>query len=202
MGLYNIVFGMNKASDAILATLGLTRSDCGRFRDCFISEGRIAVYTRNGGGNRDCWHTDGGWYANERCKHESRVATVPEHVEATEEEFKQHPEWKPLNVSFGAKRLYETGRMVEERQFRCLSPRSADCSCPGCTIQYRLRKHPNYITDRDDDFDSTYATIYFSFPETFRDELARLDRGEKFDPSKRWLDAIEAIKQSTAWQQP
>lgn len=53
MSLYNLVFGQNPAADMILATLGLTRGDCGRFRDCFVADSRIAVYTRNGGGNRD-----------------------------------------------------------------------------------------------------------------------------------------------------
>ena len=52
MSMYGLVFGTNPQADAILATLGLRRADCGRFRDCFVADGRIAVYTRNGGGNR------------------------------------------------------------------------------------------------------------------------------------------------------
>lgn len=28
-----------------------------------------------------------------------------------------------------------------------------------------LKNHPNYLTDEDDDFDSTYAYFYFSIPE-------------------------------------
>jgi len=56
MSLYSLVFGENLAGEAILATLGLTTGDVGRYRDCFVTEGKIAVYTRNGGGNRDyCW---------------------------------------------------------------------------------------------------------------------------------------------------
>lgn len=131
MGLYNMVFGQNSTSDAILATLGLTRSDVGRFRDCFVANGEIAVYTRNGGGNRECW---------------------------------------------------------EEKE------EGADCLCPGCIME-KLPNHPYYLRDEDDDFDCTYATIYFRFPEKFAEELKKLDSGEKFDPSQRWLDAIEAMKQ-------
>lgn len=117
MGLYNMLFGQNPASSAILATLGLTPQECGRFRDCFIANGEIAVYTRNGGGNREAYMPD-------------------------------------------------------------------------------FSGHPNYLRDEDDDFDCTYATIYFSFPEKFAEELKQLDSGKKFDPSKMWMDAINALKQA------
>ena len=117
MSFYNMVHGSNPTGGAILAALGLKKSDVGRFRDCFVSEGKIAVYTRNGGGNR--------------------------------------AEYEDV---FG-----------------------------------NLRKHPHYLTDEDDDFDSTYATIYFSFPIEFEDELKSLESG-KFDPSQRWIDAISAIE--------
>lgn len=115
--MYNLVFGSNPAGHAILAMLGLSPGDVGRYRDAFLSKGEIAVYTRNGGGNRE------------------------DHEEVFE----------------------------------------------------KLRAHPCYLRDADDDFDSTYATIYFSFPEEFREDLEKLDTGEVFEPSKRWLDAIEAI---------
>jgi hypothetical protein len=52
-GLYNMLFGVNPASHVILATLGLNVRDVGRFRDCYVANGEIAVYTRNGGGNRE-----------------------------------------------------------------------------------------------------------------------------------------------------
>lgn len=115
MSMYNMVFGQNGLSGAILATLGLTAGDCGRFRDCFISEGKIAVYTRNGGNNREDYMPD-------------------------------------------------------------------------------FSSHPHYLHDEDDDFDCTYATIYFKFPDEFAEQLKKLDSGEKFDPDARWLAAIEALK--------
>lgn len=194
MSMYNLLFGNNPMSEIILATLGLRTSDVGRFRDCFIDEDRIAVYTRNGGGNRNCWHEDGNWYASKECKHEERTEIVDETVEATSDEAAAHPEWIPLNIFCGNKRTYKTGNKVPEKQYRCLEPSSIECSCPGCTIQYRLRKHPLYITDRDDDFDSTYATIYFKFPSEFADDLKKLATGEKFDPDKRWAEKLESLK--------
>ena len=120
MNMYAMLFGQNEAAEAILATLGLTQAseDVGRFRDCFVADGEIAVYTRNGGGNREAY----------------------------------------------------------EKVFE------------------KLREHPCYLRDEDDDFDATYATIYFSFPEEWRELLEPLDAGEPFDPSKRWAEAIETLK--------
>ncbi len=134
MTMYGLMFGQNPASDAILATLGLRQEDVGRFRDCFVCKGEIAVYTRNGGGNREC---SGG---------QSDV------------------------------------------------DRDGDCVCVGCQMQNVIPKHSNYLRDEDDSFDSTYATIYYSFPTEFAEELKQLDNGEAFEPSKRWLDAIASVR--------
>lgn len=122
MSMYHLIFGQNPMSDVILAVLGLKRDDVGRFRDCFVTNGEIAVYTRNGGGNREA-HQD---------------------------------------------------------------------------VFDKLSKHPCYLRDEDDDFDCTYATIYFKFPDEFASDLTKLSNGEKFDPDKRWLDAIEALRAARA----
>jgi hypothetical protein len=57
MSMYNALFGVNPLSGVLLGMLGLKPSDVGRFRDTYVTEqdGQpvIAVYTRNGGGNRD-----------------------------------------------------------------------------------------------------------------------------------------------------
>jgi hypothetical protein len=76
VSLYNLLFGMNPMADLLLAMLGLTKGDTGRFRNCYLVRGdrherdpsfgsplppeelakkelRILVYTRNGGGNRE-----------------------------------------------------------------------------------------------------------------------------------------------------
>jgi len=119
MSLYNALFGMNPSAPLILATLGLRASDVGRFRDAFVANGEIAIYTRNGGGNR------------------------------------------------------------EEYQ----------------GVIDALARHPNYLRDADDDFDCTYATIYFSFPAEYADVLKSLDRKEPFDPDKRWSDYFEKMRE-------
>lgn len=54
MSLYNLLHGENaNVADVALACLGLTRGDTGRYRDCWLENGKIVVHTRNGGGNRD-----------------------------------------------------------------------------------------------------------------------------------------------------
>lgn len=134
MSMYSLVFGQNPFADFILGTLNLKREDVGRFRDAFVSEGKIAVYTRNGGGNRDHW----------------------------EYSYKEQE--------------------------------GEGCPCPGCIITYRLPKHPMYLSNQDDDFDCTYATIFFKLPDEAKIILEAMQEKEKFDPDKRWTESLEALK--------
>ena len=132
MGMYNLVFGRNPIAPIILEALALPESAVGRFRDAFVSNGEFAVYTRNGGGDREHFSLDG----------------------------------------------------AEEGE---------DCFCTGCIITYHLPKHPNYLRDEDDSFDCTYATVYFSIPEKYKEVFDPFDSGD-FDPDQRWFDAIDALK--------
>jgi hypothetical protein len=52
MGLYNAVFGMHPKARDIVKSLGLTLESFERFRDAFVTNGEIAIYTRLGGRNR------------------------------------------------------------------------------------------------------------------------------------------------------
>lgn len=147
MSLYNMMFGKNPASEAILATLGLTTADVGRFRDCWVEKAdngdvRVAVYTRNGGGNRS-WHDD---------------------LEIENDE-------------------------------------GPGCDCTGCVTRFRLPSHSNYIYDVDDDFDSTYATFYFSLPEKYADDLTAIALDERRDPSTEWLALIDALQTAPVKEQ-
>jgi hypothetical protein len=153
MGLYNMVFGTSNQAPLVLALLNLTPSDVGRLRDAWFEktpsgELRLAVYTRNGSGNRE-------HYSSEN----------------------------------------ESG---------------PSCDCTGCIITYRLPAHPDYIEDRDDSFDCTYATIWFRFPAQISAPLLALLPEELHDREKlieklktiaqdppdmgvRWKQAIESI---------
>ena len=75
MGMYNLLFGENSKANELKALLGLDQvkieipdepderfvNQCvedkiwptGRYRDIYVADGKIILYTRNGGGNRD-----------------------------------------------------------------------------------------------------------------------------------------------------
>lgn len=55
MSFYNMVNGFNPACVLIMPMLGRKQEEWPRFRDCFVTkENTIAIYTRVGGGNRNC----------------------------------------------------------------------------------------------------------------------------------------------------
>lgn len=56
MSLYNMMFGFNPACLVLLPMLGRKQEEWPRFRDCFLSDDRerIVIFTRVGGGNREC----------------------------------------------------------------------------------------------------------------------------------------------------
>lgn len=54
-----------------------------------------------------------------------------------------------------------------------------ECPCAGCIISHKLPKHPNYLRDHDDVFDSTYAYVEFSVPDQFKDICKGLASNEE-----------------------
>ena len=54
MSLYNMLMGFNPACIYLLPMLGRKQEEYPRFRECFLEDGKIAVYTRVGGNNRGC----------------------------------------------------------------------------------------------------------------------------------------------------
>lgn len=99
MSLYNMLHGENPLADILLAMLGLSRADVGRYRDCYLAEpqdGRapeIHVYTRNGGGNRESYgdvfaalaeHSGYLWDRDDDfdCTYATIAFSVPEHARA------------------------------------------------------------------------------------------------------------------------
>lgn len=198
MSLYNMLFGANPAGPYILKTLGLSTAEVGRYRDCYVEKMpngtyRIVLHTRNGGGNRDCWHADDPKWGSSGCAGEPYAVEVDETVEVTEDEAKEKG-YQLLNVWIGSKRMANTGRKVMEQRQTCNEPDTAFCGCPGCTINYRLPLHPLYLSDADDDFDCTYADVYFSLPEDYATELKALADNQEFvKPSEKWQALIASL---------
>lgn len=59
MSLYNLVHGRNPLSSLVLASLG--NPDVPRYRDAWLDDGCLAIYTRTGGGNRDMYEIGGDY---------------------------------------------------------------------------------------------------------------------------------------------
>lgn len=131
MSLYNLLQGSNAKTSIILELSGLADVNFARFRDCWLdgARKRTCVYTRLGGGNRECYN----------CTDD----------------------------------VHEAG-------------------CYGVTIS-ELQALPTYRTDYDDDFDCTYATFEFAWPEATADMLAALadEQGPPVSGDARW-DAVFA----------
>ena len=71
MSLYNLIHGTNPIAPILLHALG--NPDVPRFRDIYVDDDKIALYTRTGGGNRDYYECE------ERCR-----ANYPEYFEGDE----------------------------------------------------------------------------------------------------------------------
>lgn len=92
MSLYNMVMGFNPACVVILPMLGRKPEDYPRFRDCFVTENKnIAIYTRGGGGNRDC-----GFGEEELYNDPNFIKTYDDDYDITYAtyEFKVPEKWK------------------------------------------------------------------------------------------------------------
>lgn len=120
-GLYNAIFGVNEDAPALLVMLRLTPNDFSRFRDAFVANGEIIVYTRLGGGNREGY---------------THIFTA-------------------------------------------------------------MKKHPQYLRDVDDNFDSTYCTFFFRIPKYLPEDvleiLKAMDIGE-WKPDERWKVALHKVE--------
>ena len=78
MSLYNAICGFNPACFLILPMLGRHDKEYPRFRDCFVEDGKIAIFTRVGGGNRGC-----GYGEEELYKDPNFVSTYDDEFDST-----------------------------------------------------------------------------------------------------------------------
>lgn len=58
-----------------------------------------------------------------------------------------------------------------------------------------LRKLPGYVKDEDDDFDSTYASFYYSFSADLKDDLLEIQKANPTKiPSERWKQLFKQME--------
>lgn len=92
MSLYNLLMGFSPACVAIMPMLGRKQAEWPRFRDCFVTEeNHIAIYTRVGGGNRNC-----GYGEEELYKDPNFITTYDDDFDNTYAtyEFRCPEKWK------------------------------------------------------------------------------------------------------------
>lgn len=92
MSLYNMMNGFNPACVFIMPMLGRKQAEWPRFRDCWVTEeGNIAIYTRVGGGNRNC-----GYGEEQLYEDPDFLKTYDDEYDTTYDtyEFKVPGEWK------------------------------------------------------------------------------------------------------------
>lgn len=93
MSLYNLLFGMNPSASVLLKMLNLTEEDIGRFRDAYMQDGKIVIYTRNGGGNRGHWdfvydkNAEGADCPCPGCKMDYVLSAHPNYVRDYDDDF-------------------------------------------------------------------------------------------------------------------
>lgn len=131
-----MLFKENPVGSVIKSAMRLDTPDgyaTGRYRDIYIKDDKVVLYTRNGGGNRECY---------------------------SEKETKD----------------------------------SEACPCQACVMKYVLPKHPNYLKDYDDGFDSTYAYIEFSIPDILLPHLDKLKEHQQdtSSVSEKFLNLTES----------
>ncbi|MBS1722625.1 MAG: hypothetical protein JSS66_06400 [Armatimonadetes bacterium] len=74
-----------------------------------------------------------------------------------------------------------------------------ECPCPGCIQEYVLPKHPQYVSDSDDDFDSTFAITVFNVPVEFLEQTRSWASGQEPQSlQEKTMNACERIGSMTA----
>lgn len=93
MSLYNMLCGFSPACFWLMPMLGRKQEEWPRFRDCFLGENKdtIVIYTRVGGGNREC-----GYGEEELYKDPNFVKTWDDDYDSTYGyyEFKVPEKWR------------------------------------------------------------------------------------------------------------
>lgn len=61
-----------------------------------------------------------------------------------------------------------------------------------------LEEHPLFVESEDDNFDCTYASFYFKFPEQYKAELEAIVKGDHIKPSEQWEALMAGLKEGAA----
>lgn len=175
-GLYNMLFGVNPAAGVLCAILGKRPKDFGRFRDAYVTladgEPLIAIYTRDGGGNRLHFVYD-EHSSYDRDKRRGELTCRWDGCE-----------WNPRDPAC-------------DQAHDPVPSEGPECDCTGCTITYAIPAMDGYVRDSDDGYDSTYCTAFFRAPDDDWHELL-FGLAREGTPDDDWRELIAALNDPPA----
>lgn len=111
MSLYNMLFGFSDACVWIMPMLGRKQEEWPRFRNCFVEDGKIEIYTRVGGGNRGC-----GYGEEELYEDPNFITTYDDDYDPTYATyvFKVPDKWKADFDKIIDGKLHETSQEYQQ----------------------------------------------------------------------------------------
>lgn len=177
----------NVNTKEILDAIGIDENKIPRMRGVGIEDGKIIIHTRTGGGNRESYDTIedyvGGDYGIDISISEYRNALT---------DFSDYRWHIPTEISEKAKnswdvpyealyRFPETDEEWEEKEKEIkqfiidLEEQKKEVLLTGAYTNEYLTKNKYYISDEDDDWDSTYANFWFKIPTEFTEKLEKME---------------------------
>jgi len=161
----------NVDTEQILNAIGLKEEFIPRLRGVGIEDGKILIHTRTGGGNRDSYDSP---------------ADAIEGEYGIDQSIKDYE--KPTSdyiVKMSQKERDEAIAEMKESKEKMLQEAL-------WTNEYMTR-NPFYLSDEDDDWDSTYANFWFKIPEKLTKKLLKLENKEAKAVYGNAKDAIGLI---------
>jgi len=116
-----MLFGVNQATPILLKIIGVEFQEIPRFRDCYIDGDKIVIYTRTGGGNRECYadKDENGNIDHSECYHtlNDALAEKPNYIIDYNDDYDStyaYFEFKPLEQYKEIFEALKTGNKPEK----------------------------------------------------------------------------------------
>lgn len=184
MSLYNQLFGVNPLAAILMEILQLDKQDYPDFPE------ELASYSGEGEERKRYLNWNKGSYSWEDA--------APEGYESARAEYLKTCQEHGVYVTGRFRDIYydkKEGKII-------LYTRNGGGNREDYWYVFDLlRKHPNYISDYDDDFDCTYAYIAFSVPEEFKKALDDLVNESEIETISDKFNRIQKEMESMSSEQ-
>ncbi len=121
MSLYNMLFGMNPFSDILLKIIDKKRDDFPRFRDCYVEDDIITVYTRTGGGNRRCWDDDEDTCECPGCVMSYKIPNYKNYLKDYDDDFDETYAYIEFNVPKEMLEIFNELKLILNQEVETIS---------------------------------------------------------------------------------